>query len=395
MSTRSLICFALQLVCLWLFVSFVSEHYAAVANGQNASDFPNYYFAGTRFAEGRPVYAPLALEVKEKLGWDYLAYPADPPLTVAVLSPLSVLPYQSSWHLFLLLAIGVLTLSGWLVARELGLPLSERGTVAMLFLSSAPALFLFERAHMEFILLLVAVLGWIALRRSRTSLGGSCFAVAAAFKLFPLLWLFALGRAHGFRRIASALALFVVLSGAGVLLLGFANSFAFLTETLAQSSQWYGVVANYSLVSLGTALELPVLGWIATFVMLFSLLRMRYWRGGADEIFVKAVALSLIVSPLSWMNYQILLLPGLVILATHADTSPKRVALLLVGGIIWGFPGSVVIQSAPLLTILLSFLPLYATLALFFMSAAYIAPHVILTAEQEESECSRSSEAYR
>src|SRR5512135_2502170 len=101
-----LACVTTGFVLAW----FILVHIPECFDGTSPADFPNYYFAGLRLFEDRPIYADLHDEVQKSLGWDYNLYPEDVPFAIVALSPLSLLAYKPAWWA---LAIFSLVAAGW------------------------------------------------------------------------------------------------------------------------------------------------------------------------------------------------------------------------------------------------------------------------------------------
>jgi hypothetical protein len=352
---------AISLSILLSSVFFLNEIPKAL-DGRSPEDFPNYYFASKRILENRPVYDFLAEEVAETLGWESRVYPADTPFTLALLSPLSLLEYKQAWWLFFISSILLGLTCCWLVARELRYSTSAQVALPFVFLSSAPFLFLLKRNHMEMWVLLFAVLGWKALRNSQTGLGSIYWALASALKLFPLFWLASLVHKLGIKRLMPAVAAIIFFGMIGLLAVGAENSVAFVFEVIPRSQLWYGVVANYSIVSVATALGAAPIGWILSIALGCLIFWPRLWRGSYDQLFINAVCISLLISPLSWMNYQILLMPCLLILAKQLPLEQKSIRYLFfpTAILLWGWP-SLVMTGNQTLTVLISSLPTILT----------------------------------
>ncbi len=332
---------------------------------QGAPDFPNYYFGGERVLEGGAVYGPVAPEVEAEFGVDdYPAYPADPPLTVALLSPLSLLPYETAWLLLAALSTLLIFDVVYLVARKVGAAPEVAAAIAGVALLSTPARFLLIRNHAESVLLLLLTLGWLALREGRETRAGILWGLAAALKLFPgllLVGLFAAGR----RRAAWAgVGVAAAATGAGMVAVGWDDTVAFIREVIPLSRQWYGTLGNYSLLSFGTALAGPWLGWllVAALGLPLFVLYLRQSRHATD-LWAGGLALALLLTPLSWLNYLVVLLPVLVVVVVDMRWPQDRYRMLwLIGSLAFWGP---VVLGAKLPSVLASFVPTYGLVSLF------------------------------
>jgi Glycosyltransferase family 87 len=368
---KQLVLIALCLVCMGLFSNIFSNIITDAFNGKSPADFPNYYFAGKRLYEGRDVYSPLDMEVKEAFGWKYDVYPADTPILLCLTSPLSFLPYEAAWFVLAGFSIITLTFSIQVLARELQLTRQASLVLCCLALASSPFLFLLKRNHVETVLLLLGVLGWKALRNNQHKLSGVLWGTAAALKLFPLIWLVRIPKNNTDKQIlAYGASTFLALSILGCYLLGEDNSYNFFSEILPLSSRWYGVAGNYSLMSLSVALlgssSGIILGAILTIVALiafvFLLIKL---KPNNDTIFILSTCFALLISPLSWLNYFILLFPALIILAQRIDFTNRalRITFLLICLVVWNWP-SYISTGSPVLTVLVSSMPTFGVMGL-------------------------------
>jgi len=334
---------------------------------QGEPDFPNYYFGGERLLSGEPVYGSLAPLMEEQFGVaSYEAYPADPPATVILLSPLSLLPYETAWIAFAVLSAAIMFGVGYGVGREVGWSREASIAAGTLLLVTSAGRFLLFRNHMESILLLALFLGWRELRRGHEMSAGVWWGIAAALKLFPALLI--VGLIAGRRTRAAVTA---ILTAAGITVVavgvaGWSNTAAFITDVLPLSAHWYGALGNYSLLSFGTALAGTWLGWSLLAIGGIALVA-TYSSGArsADEIWIAGMAAALLITPLSWVNYLVLVLPGAMVIVDKFDLRELRDRWLAIGLVVaLGFWGPIVL-GAKLPSVLLSFIPTYGLIALF------------------------------
>lgn len=335
---------------------------------EQAADFPNYWFGGERLWDERPVYDVLEDDFAEQFGVDgYDTYPADPPPTVVLFSPLSFLDYSVAWVVWQIISAALIFVSIVIVSREVGYPAPAAAAIAAAAFVTSPVRFLLGRNHMESVLLILGVLGWRALRRGRR--GEIAWGLATGLKLFPGMWLVGLMRT---RRAATirGLGVAVALLLAGSLILGLDNLEQFVSETVPGSRRWYGTLGNYSLLSVGTAFAGVWLGWVLLAAGLVTL-GPRYLAGATDpdRVYVLGTALALLVSPLSWLNYLVLVIPALVMLSCHLDLAGEpshRVGFvaLVVTLLAWG----PIVTASEVVSEVASFVPTAALVALFLIA---------------------------
>lgn len=347
-------------------------------DGERPEDFAQLYIVSWNLRHHETVYSEIRTppDLESRLGWSYRSdYSfANPPALVPFLYPLSFLPYALAWCCLLLLSLLALPAAVVIAARTMGFALLPSLTLGVLLLCTPPGLVLLILNHVESVIVLLAVLGWLALRQGRLRTGGGLWGLCAALKLFPALWI--LGLLHRRYRSAAWSALVVGLSATalGVLVIGPAQLGVFLTHVLPQSARWRVGYGNFSLLALGGWAGHPALGWLlaalTALVIVPALIRR---PRSPDGIWVTAVAASLLMSPLTWGYYFVFAAPSLAVLAAHLNLSRARVrslfyalvASLLVWPSLLGGWSEGWLQRAPeLLQIGLTFVPTAGLVAL-------------------------------
>jgi hypothetical protein len=360
----------IALVAVVLFGVFFAQEAPKSLNGAALPDFPNYYFGGERLFDGRPVYGSLEAEVEERFGVaGYDAYPADPPPTVVLVAPLSLLPYDTAWFVLAGTSIAILLTVIYLTARELEFSGESSVALAGAALLTTSFRFLVTRNHIESLVLLFGFLGWRALRRRGGAAAGVWWGLATALKLFPGMWLAGLAPRRSRVGVVTGAATVAVTGVVSLAVLGWSNVAEFFTQVVGSSSGWYGTLGNYSLLSFGTALSSATLGWVLTGIGATILVPV-YLKMAVrpDQVWVAGTAAALLLSPLSWLNYLVLAIPAVLIVGARLNlrrTTDRWWMLGLVASL--GFWGPVVF-AAKLPSILVSFVPTYGLVALFIVA---------------------------
>ncbi len=355
-------------VC-FIYYTFLTFNFLTPEKSTFNDDFPNYYFAGLRFFNGLPVYGALKHDVFTHLGIEnYQAYATDPPLTVFLLNVVSIFDYQISWWLFIALSVVCLFSAITLFLDEYDFSLNTRLALLSICFISQPFLFLLKKNHFESILLLLFVLGFKAFKKQREGIGIFWWSVAGSLKLFPIVWLLAVPNRTFLKRILYCLGTLLGSLTLGAILLGINNTVDFFTVALPASAFWQGSVGNYSIISFAAALGSYNLGIAILVLSGFLVLIWNRKTKSNVESELTIIAASLLLSPLCWINYFILLLP--LFIKEIADylssrTLFKSLRVCLVSLFI--FYPTVIKFSLDLLTILASFVPLSLLLFLTFL----------------------------
>jgi alpha-1,2-mannosyltransferase len=243
------------------------------------------------------------------------------------------------------------------VARELRLPRTTTVAVALAVVASSPLHGTLLLGQIYGLLLVGLAAGWIAERRGHPLIAAALYGATVALKpsLAPLLLLPLV-----LRRWRPALTGWGAAAGAsllGVLVAGPESGVAWLriglTEPVpdvADNASLPGLAVRLGLPSaVGTALGLAVLGGT-----LATLHRRRAAVDPAGTAPWVVLAAGLLLSPIAWHNYLMLLWPGLLLLLVRGRDiyRPGRAAVLLAvavvpvswnalwpPGVWWGLPG--------------------------------------------------------
>jgi hypothetical protein len=355
-------------MALFVFIYFSLVNLPKSLDGQSHSDFPNYYFAGMRLWNGQPVYKDVAHDVLKLLGYQvgYKVYPADPPFTVFAFSFYSFLPYIWAWGINLFISIIFLVTVTGLSCRLCNYSLP----VSIIFISAAlvsqPFLYLISRNHFELILGFLGLLGWNAFRNGKLWSGGFFWGLAASMKLFPALWFFALPRHIGWRGFFKSILFFLIFSALGFFILGIDNSLDYIFRIIPKSRIWYGTAGNYSLISFCYSLKAPWLGWIlAIIAFLIGIYTSFFIKSSFTQAWICLVILSLLISPLSWLNYLVILIPIVIILTVNINTTMGNIVLGILSISLFFSPADIVRTTHPWFTVLLSSIPLFGLIGLW------------------------------
>jgi hypothetical protein len=243
----------------------------------------------------------------------------NPPLLTVLLVPFAWLDPLTAYRIWVALCLVMVFGSLLLVARELRLRPLATGLALAAVLASSPLHGTLVLGQIYPILLVGLVAGWLAERRGRPVLAAVLFGITVALKpsLAPVLLLFAAQRRWVSLRAGVASA--VVASLVGVAICGPSSALAWLH--IAFSSPVPDTVDNASLPGLAVRLGLPpTLGLVAGLVVLGGTLvvlgRHRDRVDPAGTAVWAVLAAGLLLSPIAWHNYLMLLWPGVLLLIT-------------------------------------------------------------------------------
>lgn len=188
------------------------------------TDFPNYYLGGRLFRDGYPL--------DRLYDWEWLQRAKDHagldqplvgfvPLTLfsgLLIAPLTSLPVLAAKHCWLIFNLALLPAVGWLLRGITGLPFRRIALIGLLAVVPLRTNFQFGQQHV-FVLFLFALATWCYFRE-RHFTAGALLALAAAFKLYPALFVLLLVRKRRWRALTGMLVAGVLIGAAGIALFG-------------------------------------------------------------------------------------------------------------------------------------------------------------------------------
>jgi arabinofuranan 3-O-arabinosyltransferase len=269
----------------------------------------------------------------------------NPPLLTVVLAPSALLDALTAYRVFAVLTLLTVVGSVLAVARELRLPRGTTTAVGLAVLASSPLHGTLVLGQIYGLLLAGLSAGWIAERRDRPLLAAALYGATVALKpsLAPLLLLPVVLRR--WRPAAAGWGAAVAASLLGVLVAGWGSGLEWLRIGFAEPVPDTG--DNASLPGLAVRLGLPsavgtALGLAVLAGTLASLARRRPHVDPAGTAPWAVLAAGLLVSPIAWHNYLMLLWPGVIALLGRdgrAPHRPGRAAVLLALAVVpvsWG-----------------------------------------------------------
>lgn len=115
------------------------------------------------------------------------------------------------------------------------------------------------------------------------------------------------------------------MSGVTVWVVGISEVATFVRDVVPLSRQWYESTGNYSLMSLGSVVGGLGFGWAFSVLGLVGFGWTIHRLGDhPDALYVSGVAWSLLLSPLSWLNYLVVVISPLMVAIPKVNWSVRR-----------------------------------------------------------------------
>lgn len=307
------------------------------------ADFYQEWASARNRLEGLPVYTPQEITIERYLGlqrdpndpW-FLEVNAHPPAAILLALPLARLSYADAFLVWNLLSLGVLALSIGLIVRALHAPWLVFPILTLLLVTHG---FWWQLILGQLNLLLLGLLtaAWVLARQGRGRGAGVFLGVATALKLFPGFLFFHFLLRRQWRVLAAGAVTVVGVLLLTELLLGPGIHRTYVGDVLPQTSSFRASWRNLSLVGLGHKLfdpshpapglqvvplaRSPLLAQAASLAGLAAMLAVLTWvvprgqtRQDEDLAFGLAVIAMLLVCPIVWDHYFLLLLLPLPLL---------------------------------------------------------------------------------
>jgi len=327
-------------------------------------DFFQEWASAKNVWTGLPVYAPheqtipLYLGRPARPGPNFVGVNAHPPVSVLLVLPLAGLDYSRAHFLWNLLSLAALAISAAIMARALGIgfsPLALLGVVVVL-LSGPIEQHLFH-GQLNLVLLLLIVVVWWADRSGLPGWAGTILGLAAAIKFVPAVIFLYFALQRRWSAILAGAASFLVACLTALAILGPETLRVYIEDASPQVAEWRSCYSNNSLAgfwhklldpgSKGDRVEpivrAPALArWltagscIGILALVAAGIRRARGNGQSDLAFALAVVACVLISPVAWDHYSVLLLLPLVLVWRNAPTfGPTWCALLVIAGILW------------------------------------------------------------
>ncbi len=394
--------------------------------GDVGGDFFQEWSSGRNYFCGAPIYMDLKLAIERYLGFQIsengkqgvrveLEVNAHPPTSVLVTLPLAMLAYRDAVLVWNLVSLGALFTSFWIIGRELAIPFSAWSVfpLVVLLLICNPFRQQVLQGQLNLLLLLLLTACWAAQRRNRPGWSGILLGIATAIKLFPGFLFFYFVLRRQWKTLMAGIIALAVLTGLTVSILGVETYKSYGMDVVPRVAVFRTNWVNASLPGLWTKLFVPdterehfhsfdmrieplwrspALARLGTWLscsLVVTVLAWLVWRARSrvesDLAFGLTIIAMLLVSPITWDHYLLLLTIPLAVMWTRLPQSNLVRTLFLITLIpIWMeylplfdalIPGGYKHGIAyPIHTICLLSYQCYALLMLFALIAAMSLP---------------------
>lgn len=305
-------------------------------------DFVQEWTSAKNALSGRPVYLELRKSVPLYFGAEYhvprvgaTEVNAHPPVSVLCVLPFAGLDYQRAYVAWNVLSLVCLVVSVWFIMRPAGLNFSPWFVLpfATFLLSSNSLAQQVNQGQFNLLLLLLLTLAWTAERADRPALSGLCLGAAAAIKLFPA----ALGLYYLCQRrwtgLATMVLTFLLLNGLALACLGPDCFRAYVYDVMPRVAEfrtgwpnasitgfWYKLLgtSGHTVQPLWPAPALAAMGTVLTSLAVIAATGWKCWRARTrperDLAFGLSIIAILLLSPITWDHYFLLLLLSFAVL---------------------------------------------------------------------------------
>jgi hypothetical protein len=309
---RSAALLGATVLVLFLLLSLLTQASWALAEDPQKHDLGAFIAAGRAHERGENPYEPKADAPPVFYFGSIAAWSVstNPPISLYAFDLLADLEGSA---LRLLAQGGSLALYALVCVLLLGRYREKAHPLVVLWLAALAGLWYVVFYGQIYVLLLAAVsAGWLWLERDRPYLAGPCLGLLVAVKLWFGLWPLALLIA-GYRKAAlSSLATTVVLFLVPLLVDG-TRIYGQWADGLATYGPDVRIPTNGSILALAARLDLPVVGWVASALIVVGVLAHCYrTRPSALETSALAIVAALVIGPASWTGYTLFALPVLL-----------------------------------------------------------------------------------
>ncbi len=109
--------------------------------------------------------------------------------------------------------------------------------------------------------------------------------------------------------------------------IGYNNLYDYISWTIPQARLWLGTIGNYSIASLSSALNLPIIKLALLPIILVVIITNLNKKISPYGACLSTICASLLLSPLAWLNYLILIIPPAIVRIWELSTTDRDRAI--------------------------------------------------------------------
>ncbi len=311
-------------------------------------DFSSYYTACVAIRQGKNPYHVDLLPLSAQLGLDSgeMNHIADTPPFLVAFEPLTLLPPRIAHALWQSFNLILLAASLWMLlgtpSSIAGLMSTERWSIAALALIYPPVAQNLMFAQTQIVILFLLVVAMRALEDGGEAVAGAAIALAGLLRAYPFLLLFYLAIRSRWSALRWALITTVVGVSLTFASLGIDRSLSWIHVLSWTTGEWQagrafnvavaGFISRMFWYSFGEQLPRAInlmrsaavlaaqLGFLALTVVASMRAGLDRRREGA--VYALWTATAVVISPIAWPHYMVLLLIPFVTLATELRVTP-------------------------------------------------------------------------
>jgi len=306
-------------------------------------DFAQEWLSARNYWIGLPIYSDqketlrLHLDLTMPKDDPVIRYNAHPPVAVLLAVPFGKLDYPDAMLVWNLATFALFLVAVVLVIRELKMPFTVWSLLptTAIIIGSYPVYFQIAEGQLNCLLVFLLVVGWVADRRDQQVWAGIAVGAAGAIKLFPLFLLVYFVLARRWLAIVALGITFLVLNAAAAIVLGTDTFHFYITyvvpsvaerfeTSIANSSIsgfWLRFFSSHPDTGVLPLVHEPLLALVAANVLRAVVVLITAWVtwrtdsvSSRDHAFAVALIAMLLVSPITWPHYFVLLvLPACLI----------------------------------------------------------------------------------
>ncbi len=353
--------------CLWLLVviAIFGPPYlmAFYPDHKHIGDFHQEWLSARSVLDGGPAYTNQHELVTRYFGIApeeakrFVPWNAHPPVSVLLALPLGKLDFGLAQFIWNLANLPLLILSLVLLFRELKIRFTWESVLPLLvvLIGWHSVYSQIQHAQINILLLTLITLAWVCDRRGWSSASGLAIGTAAALKVFPAFLFVYFLFTRNLRALVVGILCLILWNSLALLVLGWDDFRTYLNEVIPSLTPYQSSRQNVSVNGFWLRIydpdpsehviplvRIPILATILVSLSRVTIVGLVAWRtiqaktgSDRDRAYGAAVVAMLLVSPIAWTHYFLLLALPLLWLWQNLRTIELKIVFWLAFAIIW------------------------------------------------------------